>query len=80
MIRWSRALEPSLDLCSLPTPHRIPQCVAGMAFNFSKINLSVPAAQHNAARPEESQTDPAASARVETPRPCFEIPQCSPAS
>ena len=79
MIRWSRALEPSLDLCSLPTPHRIPQCVAGMAFNFSKIDLSQCAAQHDAARPAESQAGPAASARVEARRPCFEIPECSPA-
>ena len=77
MIRWSRALEPSLDLCSLPSPHRIPQCVAGMAFNFSKIDLSQCAAQHNAARPAESQAGPATSARSEARRPCFEIPECS---
>ncbi|MGA2438677.1 MAG: hypothetical protein ABSF57_09215 [Acidobacteriaceae bacterium] len=69
-----------MDLCSLPTPHRIPQCVAGMAFNFSRIELSAPASQLNAATPEESQADPAASAREESRRPCFEIPQCSPAS
>jgi hypothetical protein len=80
MIRWSRALEPSMDLCSLPSPHRIPQCVAGMAFNFSKIDLSQCATQRNAARPEESQADPAASARSEARRSCFEIPECSPAS
>ncbi|HEV2618449.1 MAG TPA: hypothetical protein VGU23_00755 [Acidobacteriaceae bacterium] len=35
-----RALEPTPDLCCLPTPHRIPQGVAGMAFNFSKIEIS----------------------------------------
>ena len=66
-----------MDLCSLPSPHRIPQCVAGMAFNFSKIDLSVPAARRNAARDEESQTDPAASARAGTSRPSFDIPKCS---
>jgi hypothetical protein len=79
MIRF-RALESYVDLCCLPSPHRIPQSVAGMAFNFSKVELSAPAAQHNAATPEESQTDPAASACVETRRPCFEVPQCSPVS
>jgi hypothetical protein len=78
MIRWSRALEPSVDLCSLPSPHRIPRSVAGMAFNFSKIELSHPAAQSNAAKPEENQADPASSARDDTCRPSFEIPECSP--
>jgi len=77
MIRWSRALEPSMDLCSLPSPYRIPQSVAGMAFNFSKIELSAPAAQRNVARPAGIQADPAAFAHVETRRSCFEIPQCS---
>jgi hypothetical protein len=77
MIRWSRALEPSMDLCSLPSPCRILQSVAGMAFNFSKIEISAPAAQHNAARPAGIQADAAAFARVETRRSCFEIPQCS---
>jgi len=77
MIRWSRALEPSMDLCSLPSPHRIPQCVAGMAFNFSKIEIPSPAAQHNAARAAGTQADPSAFARVETRRSCFEIPHCS---
>jgi hypothetical protein len=77
MIRWSRALESSMDLCSLPSPHRIPQCVAGMAFNFSKIDLSVPPARRNAARHEESQTGSAASTRAGTSRPSFDIPDCS---
>ena len=36
----ARALEPSPDLCCLPSPHRIPKSVAGMAFNFSKIEVS----------------------------------------
>ena len=35
-----RALEPSPELCCLPTPHRISHYVAGMAFNFSKIEMS----------------------------------------
>jgi len=66
-----------MDLCSLPSPYRILQSVAGMAFNFSKIELSAPAAQHNAARPAGIPADPEAFARVETHRPCFEIPECS---
>jgi hypothetical protein len=49
-----------------------------MAFNFSKIELSHPAAQSNAAKPEENQADPASSARDDTCRPSFEIPECSP--
>src|SRR5438067_936117 len=35
-----RALEPSPELCCLPTPHRISYHVAGMAFNFSKLEMS----------------------------------------
>ena len=35
-----RPLEPSAELCCLPTPHRISHYVAGMAFNFSKIEMS----------------------------------------
>jgi hypothetical protein len=42
----TRALALSPDLCSLPSPHRISQYVAGMAFNFSKIETS----QHPAPR------------------------------
>jgi len=36
----ARALEPTPDLCCLPSPQRVPQGVAGMAFNFSKIDIS----------------------------------------
>jgi len=36
----SRALEPSTQHCCLPTPYRISHYVAGMAFNFSKIEMS----------------------------------------
>ncbi|HWB32148.1 MAG TPA: hypothetical protein VG714_03145 [Acidobacteriaceae bacterium] len=35
-----RALQPTPDLCCLPSPYRILQGVAGMAFNFSRIELS----------------------------------------
>jgi hypothetical protein len=51
-----------------------------MAFNFSKIEFSRPAAQLNATRSQECHADPAASAHVEKRGHCFEIPQYSPAS
>jgi hypothetical protein len=35
-----RALQAMPDHCCLPSPRRIPQGVAGMAFNFSKIEIS----------------------------------------
>ena len=44
----ARPLEPSPDLCCLPTPHRVHQYVAGMAFNFSKIEISHHAVQRKA--------------------------------
>jgi len=79
MIR-SRALESPGDVCCLPSPHRIPQCVAGMAFNFSKVELSYHAVQRNAPMQAETQRGPAIPARVKTRRSCFGIPQYSPAT
>ena len=52
MIR-PRALEPSGELCCLPSPYRIPRCVAGMAFNFSKVEIS----QHTPRRNRPAQAD-----------------------
>ena len=49
----SRVLQSALDLCCLPSPHRSPQGVAGMAFNFSKIELS----HHSATRKLAQQQD-----------------------
>ena len=46
MIRF-RALEPAGDLCCLPSPRRIMQGVAGMAFNFSQVELSHLASQRS---------------------------------
>jgi hypothetical protein len=34
-----RPLVPARDTCSRPTPHRIVQRIAGMAFNFSNVQL-----------------------------------------
>ena len=78
MIRF-RAVGPYVDLCSLPSPHRIPCSVAGMAFNFSKIELASPAyAQCNQPKPPQTQPAPAASARVESRNLCLGTPQSSP--
>jgi len=40
-----RVLAPSVEPCCLPTPHRISHYVAGMAFNFSKIEMAHQAGQ-----------------------------------
>ena len=79
MIR-SRALESPGDLCCLPSPHRIPQSVAGMAFNFSKVEFSHHAAQSNAPVQAATQRGPALPTRVKTRRSCFGIQQYSPAT
>jgi len=76
MIRF-RAVESYADSCSLPSPHRIPCCVAGMAFNFSKIELAPPAAQRNQVASSQAQPGPAASARAEARSICFGTPQSS---
>jgi len=76
----SRALGPGGDLCCLPSPHRIPRSVAGMAFNFSKIELVPHAAQPNAPKQAEKPRGPTSSARVRPRSSCFGIPQYSPAT
>jgi hypothetical protein len=57
----ARALEPSPDLCCLPSPHRIPQGVAGMAFNFSKIEIS----HHRPQRKARPQPQTASGSRTQ---------------
>jgi hypothetical protein len=79
MIR-SRALEPAGDLCCLPSPHRIPQSVAGMAFNFSKVELVHRAATRNPPANVEKPCGPTSSARAKTRSSCFGIPTYSPAT
>jgi hypothetical protein len=57
----AQTLEPA-DLCCLPSPHRIPQGVAGMAFNFSKIEIShhpVPRKSPNQAKTQKRTTSAA---------------------
>ena len=59
----ARALQPSPDLCCLPSPHRILQGIAGMAFNFSRIEIS----HHPAPRkPQQQEKTQAQSALVST--------------
>jgi hypothetical protein len=57
-----RELQPSPDLCCLPSPHRIQQYVAGMAFNFSKIEISHHTLQRKAPPQKQTQPPRAASA------------------
>jgi hypothetical protein len=61
----ARALEPSPDLCCLPSPYRIQQHVAGMAFNFSKIEISHHPVQRKATQPAKppSSSKPAVRAQ-----------------
>jgi hypothetical protein len=79
MIR-SRALESPGNLCCLPSPHRLPQSVAGMAFNFSKVQIISRRRQKTAPAQAETQRGPAHSTLVKTRRSCFGIPQYSPAT
>lgn len=47
MMTRYRALGTPRELCCcLPTPFRIPKPVAGLAFNFSLVEVSSPAASH----------------------------------
>ena len=65
MIIQARALEPTTpDFCCLPSPHRIPQSVAGMAFNFSKIEISHHKPQHKAPLQVPPPPSPIAEARA----------------
>ena len=75
MIR-SRSLDPSGDLCCLPSPHRIPQGVAGMAFNFSQVELSHVAAHRTAPALAENQR----GSRFLGATACFSFSQYSPAT
>jgi hypothetical protein len=75
-----RALESAGDLCCLPSPHRVPQSVAGMAFNFSKVELVRPAAKRIAPARMEKPCGPTSSARAKSRSSCFGIAQYSPAT
>jgi hypothetical protein len=57
----ARALEPTPDLCCLPAPRRIQQGVAGMAFNFSKIEISHYSSPRKASLQPKPQQQPSHS-------------------
>lgn len=50
-----RALGFSGDMCCLPSPYRIPRRVAGMAFNFSKVEVAPRAATRTIYEPARQQ-------------------------
>ena len=79
MIR-SRSLESPGDLCCLPSPYRIPQSVAGMAFNFSKVEIVPNSAKRKKRAQAEKPRDTEASATAKGPGSCFGLPQYSPAT
>jgi hypothetical protein len=60
----ARAVAPTPDLCCLPSPHRIPQGIAGMAFNFSKIEVAHHPSQRKAPLQDTTQRKPKDSARA----------------
>lgn len=59
-----RALVPSPDLCCLPSPYRIQQYVAGMAFNFSKIEISHHPVLRKSPLQARLQSDPTPAVRA----------------
>ena len=59
-----RALAPTPDLCCLPSPFKIPRGVAGMAFNFSKIEISHHAVQRKAPLQAKHQAGKPSAARA----------------
>lgn len=73
-----RALGFSGDKCCLPSPYRIPKRVAGMAFNFSQVELAPRAAVRTATEPARPQD--AGSGRSETATFLFGMGQYSPAT
>jgi hypothetical protein len=78
MIR-ARSLESNGDLCCLPSPYRIPQSVAGMAFNFSKVDIA-PSGSKRKVATQANKPREAADARIKSPGACFGLPQYSPAT
>ena len=53
MMRYRTLGTPRESCCCLPTPYRIPQPVAGLAFNFSLIEL--PEARQKVATPPQPE-------------------------
>jgi hypothetical protein len=74
-----RSLESLGDFCSLPSPRRIPQGVAGMAFNFSQVEVE-PAIEQVAANGGESTRNASSPSRTSSLSARFGIPRYSPAT
>ncbi len=75
-----RSLESLGDFCSLPSPRRIPQGVAGMAFNFSQVEVEPAVESHVAATAGENTRNSASSSRSSSLSARFGIPRYSPAT
>jgi hypothetical protein len=76
----SRPLASPGDLCCLPSPHRIAHSVAGMAFNFSKVELVPHAKKRKAPAKADKPREASAPGRGQEPISCFALPQYSPAT
>jgi len=75
-----RSLESLGDFCSLPSPHRILQGVAGMAFNFSEVEVEPAVESHAAAATVESARSVANPLRNASLAARFGIPHYTPAT
>ena len=75
-----RSLESLGDFCSLPSPHRIPQGVAGMAFNFSQVEIEPAAELHVAAASVETASGATTAVRHSALAARFGFAQLSPAT
>jgi len=74
-----RSLESLGDFCSLPSPHRVPQGVAGMAFNFSSVEVEPAEELSYATAPTETPRT-TSSPRNTSIAARFGFPQYSPAT
>jgi hypothetical protein len=75
-----RSLESLGDFCSLPSPHRILRGVAGMAFNFSQVEVEPTVESQGAAAAVETTRSAANPLRNAALSARFGIPHYSPAS
>lgn len=71
MMRYRTLGTPRESCCCLPTPYRIPKAVAGMAFNFSLVEVA-----HRNTRPAHAEPEHPAD-RKANPLFGFAIPRYS---
>ena len=79
MMRY-RALGSPGELCCLPSPYRIPQRVAGMAFNFSKVELAPKTVKRALASDAERHSGSQGGERSGSALYAFGLAQYSPAT